>query len=204
LYAEHRAAQQSFFQRRIRSKASAPDLAQEVYVRMLRLTDPSGIRNPAVYPYTVANNLVKEYAALDRRQTISGDMDDVRASEKLEPETTSALDGELDTRQRVAQLQVMLRELRPKCRAALILRFTHELSLGEVAEQFNRYGHARVEIDDPALRALRVSGRFDANDLDSLAAFLGSLDGVAIERTPTGIRVLTAAPPKDKSPPIGH
>ena len=133
LYAEHRAAQQSFFQRRIRSKASAPDLAQEVYVRMLRLTDPSGIRNPAVYLYTVANNLVKEYAALDRRQTISGDMDDVRASEKLEPETTSALDGELDTRQRVAQLQVMLRELRPKCRAALILRFTHELSYREIA-----------------------------------------------------------------------
>ena len=133
LYAEHRAALQSFFQRRIRSKASAPDLAQEVYVRMLRLTDPSGIRNPAVYLYTVANNLVKEYAALDRRQTISGDMDDVRASEKLEPETASALDGELDTRQRVAQLQVILRELRPKCRAALILRFTHELSYREIA-----------------------------------------------------------------------
>ena len=76
--------------------------------------------------------------------------------------------------------------------------------LGEVAEEFNRYGHVRVEIDDPALRALRVSGRFDADDLDSLAAFLGSLDGVAIEKTPTGIRVLTAAPPKGKSPPIDH
>jgi transmembrane sensor len=76
--------------------------------------------------------------------------------------------------------------------------------LGEVAEEFNRYGQVHVEIDDPALRALRVSGRFDAYDLDSLAAFLGSLDRVAIERTPTGIRVLTAAPPKDKSPPIGH
>jgi transmembrane sensor len=76
--------------------------------------------------------------------------------------------------------------------------------LGEVAEEFNRYGHVQIEIDDPALRALRVSGRFDAYDLDSLAAFLGSLDGVAIERTPTGIRVLTGPPPKDKSPPIGH
>ena len=76
--------------------------------------------------------------------------------------------------------------------------------LGEVAEEFNRYGHVQVVIDDPALRALRVSGRFDAYDLDSLAAFLGSLDGVAIERTPTEIRVLTAAPPKDKAPPIGH
>jgi len=36
LFAEHRAALQTFFQRRIRSKSDAPDLAQEVYVRMLR------------------------------------------------------------------------------------------------------------------------------------------------------------------------
>ena len=69
LYAEHRAGLQNFFRRRIRTKASAPDLAQEVYMRMLRVSDPSSIRNPSVYLYTVANNLAKEYATLDRRQS---------------------------------------------------------------------------------------------------------------------------------------
>ena len=133
LYAQHRVALQSFFQRRIRSKANAPDLAQEVYVRMLRVSDPLSIRNPAVYLYTVANNLVKEYAALDRRQTSGRNIDDARTSEQLEPETVAALEGELDTRQRIAELQVILRQLRPKCRAAVVLRFAHELTYREIA-----------------------------------------------------------------------
>jgi len=133
LYAEHRSALQSFFQRRIRTKASAPDLAQEVYVRMLRVSDPSSIRNPAAYLYTVANNLVKEYGALEHRQTGGRGNEDARTSEHLEPETASALEGELDLRQRIAELRVILRQLRPKCRAAVVLRFAHELSYREIA-----------------------------------------------------------------------
>ena len=60
----------AFFLRRIRTKADAPDLAQEVYVRMLRISDQEAIRNPVHYLYTVANNLVKEHAVLDRRQAM--------------------------------------------------------------------------------------------------------------------------------------
>src|SRR6516164_2656817 len=148
LYAEHRAALQSFFRRRIRSKASAPDLAQEVYVRMLRVSDPLSIRNPAVYLYTVANNLVKEYAALDRRQASGRSIDDARTSEQLEPETVAALEGEVDTRQRIAELQVILRQLRPKCRAAVVLRFTHELTYREIAIHLGVSGEmARKYVD---------------------------------------------------------
>src|SRR3979490_508023 len=75
LFAEHRAALQAFFRRRIRSKAHAGDLAQEVYVRMLRVSDQEAIRSPVHYLYTVANNLVKEHAALDRRQASGIDID---------------------------------------------------------------------------------------------------------------------------------
>ncbi len=102
LFAEHRGALQTFFQRRIRSKADAADLAQEVYVRMLRIGDQEAIRNPVHYLYTVANNLVKEHA-------------------------------DLDARQRVARLGVVLQQLRPKCRAAVELRFTQGLSFREIA-----------------------------------------------------------------------
>ena len=69
LFAEHSTGLRSFFLRRIRSKADAADLAQEVYVRMLRVRDLEAIRNPVSYLYTVANNLVKEHAVLDRRQS---------------------------------------------------------------------------------------------------------------------------------------
>ena len=68
LFAEHRRARQAYFHRRIRTKSDAPDLAQEVHVRMLRVSDPEAIRNPQLYLYTVASNLVKEHSVLDRRQ----------------------------------------------------------------------------------------------------------------------------------------
>ena len=39
LFADHGGALRTFFLRRIRAKADAADLAQEVYVRMLRVSD---------------------------------------------------------------------------------------------------------------------------------------------------------------------
>lgn len=131
LFADHGAGLQTFFRRRIRSQADAPDLAQEVYVRMLRISDQDAIRNPVHYLYTVANNLVKEHAALERRQAMGIDIDEVPAQEELQ--TLPGFDGELDTRQRIARLGVVLNQLRPKCRAAVVLRFTHELSYREIA-----------------------------------------------------------------------
>jgi RNA polymerase sigma-70 factor (ECF subfamily) len=126
LFSEHRAALQSFFLRRIRSKADAADLAQEVYVRMLRIPDLEAIRSPVSYLYTVANNLVKEHAVLDRRQASSVDIDEAPAHEQLE--TLPEFDGDLDLTQRVARLGGVLKQLRPKCRAAVELRFMHGLT----------------------------------------------------------------------------
>jgi RNA polymerase sigma-70 factor (ECF subfamily) len=131
LFGEHRTALQTFFQRRIRSKADAADLAQEVYVRMLRIRDQEAIRNPVHYLYTVANNLVKEHAVLDRRQANGIDIDTASALEQLE--ALPEFDSDLDTAQRLARLGVVLQQLRPKCRAAMELRFTHGLSFREIA-----------------------------------------------------------------------
>ena len=79
LFAEHGGGLQAFFSRRVRRGADAQDLAQEVYLRMLRISDPEAIRNPVLYVYTVANNLVKEQAVLDRRRASTLDIDEVPA-----------------------------------------------------------------------------------------------------------------------------
>jgi RNA polymerase sigma factor (sigma-70 family) len=132
LFAEHRGALQSFFLRRIRAKADAADLAQEVYVRMLRISDKEAIRNPVHYLYTVANNLVKEHAVLDRQQASGIDIDEAPAHEQLEILPT--FDGDLDAKQRITRLGNVLKQLRPKCRAAVELRFTQGLSYRAIAE----------------------------------------------------------------------
>lgn len=131
LFAEHGGALHAFFRRRIRSQADVPDLAQEVYLRMLRITDQEAIRNPVPYLYTVANNLVKEHAVLDRRRASSVEIEKVEEEEQLE--TLPAFDGELDAATRVARLRVVLQQLGPKCQAAVALRFAQGLSYREVA-----------------------------------------------------------------------
>ena len=131
LFAEQRGALLAFFRRRIRTKADAQDLAQEVYLRMLRVSDQERIRDPVLYLYTVANNLLKEHAVLDRRQATGIAIEEVAAHEELE--TPPALDGELDLAQRVARLRVVLQEVRPKWQAAVELYFTHGLSYREIA-----------------------------------------------------------------------
>jgi len=133
LFAEHRGALQAFFRRRIRSKADAPDLAQEVYLRMLRIGDQDAIRNPVHYLYAVANNLVKEHAVLDRRRAGSVDIDQMPSEEQLA--TVPQFDGELDEKRRVARLQVVLKQLSPRCQAAVALRFTDDLTYREVGAQ---------------------------------------------------------------------
>lgn len=72
--------------------------------------------------------------------------------------------------------------------------------LGEIADEFNRYARVPLEIDDPALRALPVSGAFDTRDTLSFVAFVATLDGVRVESTPTRIRVLRA-PVSDREAP---
>jgi transmembrane sensor len=69
--------------------------------------------------------------------------------------------------------------------------------LGEVADEFNRYVSGPIEIDDAALRALPISGVFDAYDIDSFVAFLQTLDGVRVERTGAQIRVFSMKSPEE-------
>ena len=133
LFHEHRRAVQAFFYRRVRTKADAFDLAQEVYLRMLRVSDANAIRNPEHYLYTVASNLVKEHAALERRQGVSVDVDDDSVQRDLSE--WPAVDTQIDSRQRARQLQAALAQLTPKCRAAVILRYRDELSYQEIAVQ---------------------------------------------------------------------
>jgi transmembrane sensor len=66
--------------------------------------------------------------------------------------------------------------------------------LGYVATEFNRYASIPVEIEEAALRALPVSGMFDADDIESFVAFLQTLPGVRVEKTPTRIRVVRIIP----------
>jgi RNA polymerase sigma-70 factor (ECF subfamily) len=139
LFAQHGTALQAFLRRRIRVIPDAPDLAQEVYLRMLRVSDSNTIRNPELYLYAVANNLVKENAVLERQRAAWDDIDDSAVQEQLAE--LPQFDGEIDTDLRAQRLREVLSQLSPKCRAAVLLQYGHDLSYAEIAERLGISTH---------------------------------------------------------------
>jgi RNA polymerase sigma-70 factor (ECF subfamily) len=131
LFAEHRHALQSYIYRRIRTKSDAADLAQEVYVRMLRVSDTEAIRDPQFYLYTVASNLVKEHAVVDQRLATCVNIDDTNVQLRLGE--LPSLDSELDASQLAEQLRWALEQLPSKWRSAVILQYRYGLTYEEIA-----------------------------------------------------------------------
>jgi RNA polymerase sigma-70 factor (ECF subfamily) len=80
LFAEHGGALRAFPSRRVRKLPDVAELAQEVYLRMLRLEDSSVIENPEAYLFTVASNLAKEHSRLEEKAAGALDIDDPGAT----------------------------------------------------------------------------------------------------------------------------
>jgi RNA polymerase sigma factor (sigma-70 family) len=121
-----------FLARRVRRAADARDLAQEAYVRILRLERKDLVRDPQPYLYRVAANLLHEFE-LKRR----ADMDGLRRwGEELQIHGDSpTVDREAEARVLREQLSRVLRELSPKCRAVLILHRRDGMTYDEIGQR---------------------------------------------------------------------
>jgi RNA polymerase sigma factor (sigma-70 family) len=133
LFARKRDAVQAFFYRRIRTKSDAADLAQEVYLRLLRVSDTDAVRNPDAYLYTVASNLLKENAVVDRRQAVATGLDAVDGELQVGdwPEFVASIDLPVQ----LARLKEVMLQLSPKCCAAVVMQYKYQLSYEEIAKR---------------------------------------------------------------------
>lgn len=133
LFEEHGDSLRAFLGRRVRRYPDAAELAQEVYVRMLRVPDIGAIRNPEAYLYTVASNLAKEHGRRERKDEAALDVDDPLVQEQLAE--LPSLTGQLDTEQRIKMLRKVLQQLPAKCQAAVVLQYWHGQSYAEIGQQ---------------------------------------------------------------------
>jgi len=131
LFADHRRRLQGFFYRRLRTKSEASDLAQEVFLRMLGVRDPGAIRDPEVYLYTIASNLEKEHAILDRRIASAVDIDGEGVD--LPPGDAPEFGEALDKERRNASVREAIAQLSPKCRATVLMQYDYGMSYQEIA-----------------------------------------------------------------------
>jgi DNA-directed RNA polymerase specialized sigma24 family protein len=121
LFTEHAGSLQAFLVRRVRRPPIAAELAQEVYVRILRVPDMAAVRNPEAYLYTVASNLAKEYVRVERGADAALDVDDPLIQAQLAE--LPPFGGHVDAERRIKRLREVLEQLPPKCHAAVVLQY---------------------------------------------------------------------------------
>jgi RNA polymerase sigma-70 factor (ECF subfamily) len=110
--------------------AEAEDLAQEVYLRLLRIERRDLVRNPEGLLFRVAANAVYEWRLLARNRLPHGP-EELEGLEAREAEPAADI-----WRAELANaLTQALSRLSPKCRAAVLLHRREQLTYAEVGER---------------------------------------------------------------------
>ena len=121
-----------FIARRVRSAVDAQDLAQEAYVRLLRLERKDLIRDPRSYLYRIASNILYEFE-LKQRADAAGLMR--WSDERLTEAKPGSTEGDLETLSLRGKLEATMDELSPKCRAVVILHRRDGMTYEEIGSE---------------------------------------------------------------------
>ncbi len=122
-----------FLSVRLRNVQDVPELAQEVFLRLLRVERHEAIRNPEAYLFTVASHVIHQHAL--RRSSSPAFVDITEAATEL-----TLPDGEdpvtkADNAQRVMHLESLLSQMPPRVAAALVLHRVSGFTVQEVADR---------------------------------------------------------------------
>ena len=151
-----------YFRRHARAE-EAEDLAQEVYLRLLRTDEREHghIENAQAYLFTVAANLLKERAVLAARAGSSLPLDESKndlAATDLTPEET------FYTHARGRRLWTVVDGLPPRYRAVLLLHYRDGMTYREIGANAGMSAHTVKKYVSHALglcrRALKETGHW--------------------------------------------
>lgn len=117
-----------FLRQRLGSEADARDIAQETYLRLIRLGNPDEIENAEAYLFRIASNLLWECRLSQQKQAGRAPLEDAPVTEH----TPFDLAVTQETGDRMRRILDTLPALQ---RAILILYVRDELSCREVAER---------------------------------------------------------------------
>lgn len=127
--------------RRLRRPQDVDDLAQEVYLRLLRHDDEKCVRKPLAYLYGIASHVVADFriGAEHEREHLTFDSE---AAEHSSDEPSSVLQDDLADRLNLAQqIERALAQLPPMHAAVLLAHKRDGLSYEEVAKKLGLSVH---------------------------------------------------------------
>ena len=120
-----------FLSQGVHAPADVQDLAQEIYLRLLRAKNPELIEAPRAYLYRVAIHVLDEWRSKERRQNLHSS----KGLNRLVAD--SGVFDDPERRDVAVDLREALSELPTHYATTLILRWHHGMSYKEIAEHLN-------------------------------------------------------------------
>lgn len=116
------------------ARADVSDLAQEVYLRLLRVPDHETIRNPQAYLYTIASHVLHQHGL--KRAATPESVEIMSAIEELQHAREADPASQIETEQNFERLGQALLAHSPRAYATLMLHRCDGVPLQDIAEQF--------------------------------------------------------------------
>ena len=146
---------------RLRNADDVPDLAQEVFLRLLRVEGYESIRSPEAYLFTIASHVIQQHAA--RRSSESVSVDTTEVFSELRTSASDDPPDQVAHAQQIDELERILAHLPVRVATALVLHRVAGYSVQEVGDELGvsretakKYLARAVE----HCRNLRAAGRF--------------------------------------------
>jgi RNA polymerase sigma factor (sigma-70 family) len=117
----------------VRNEADAPDLAQEVFLRLMRVEHHETIRSPEAYLFTVASHVLHQHTLRQASTPTSVDISEVFAELQLTSDDDPS--ARADAQQRLEEVERALAQLPAKVSTTLLLHRFSGLTIEEIGRQ---------------------------------------------------------------------
>jgi len=122
-----------FLSLRLRNVHDVPDLAQEVFLRLLRVERHETIRNPEAYLFTVASHVIHQHTLRRSSEPISVEITEALA--ELQAPDNDDPTSRAESAQRIEALEETIGQLPRRVAAALVLQRIGGYTVQEIADR---------------------------------------------------------------------
>lgn len=133
LAAKHGERLRRFLRTRVRNAADIPDVVQEVFLRLLRVSNHETIRAPEAYIFTIAHHVAQQHALQLAAGAGSVELGEVMSELRAAIDADPAL--EVTAQQCLEELNQVLHGLAPKVQATFLLYRRDGMSMDEISER---------------------------------------------------------------------
>jgi RNA polymerase sigma factor (sigma-70 family) len=130
LAARHGRQLRRYLAARLRNTADVADLAQEVFLRLIRVDRHDKIRSPEAYLFTIASHVLHQHGLNHAATPASVDITDPLVDQRLAAESDPGV--QLDLQRRMKEIEGILQQLAPNTQASLLLHCRDGWTLDEI------------------------------------------------------------------------